>query len=138
MKNLIVLLIVMPLMVSCATLHETPMSDSMEISSDRIFKQELLTPSADRNIKVTIIRDTGHAGSYASYFFKIDKRKVCEFYQSEIVTIYLSKGEYLFTTEMGNRGHGSYRTFNEEYFTIESDIVFRLTLDKNATTKLIQ
>jgi len=133
----IMLVVLCILVVSCGGLRKTSEYDAKGVSVNRVYKKEYLVQSPERNIKVTIIRDTGIPGSAAGLLLSIDKYKICELDVSEMIILYLSKGEHLFTIYPGKKGHGTYRTFNEDLFNIESDVVLRLTINDNGQAQLL-
>jgi len=82
------------LLTSCATGPVRP-AERHSVSPSSVFAHSLLTPSADRSARFTIVRDRGYTGSAAGIDAFIDGQRIARLSAAEAVTIYTTPGRHM-------------------------------------------
>jgi hypothetical protein len=92
--TLSILVLVCALLTSCATGPVRP-AERHPVSPSRVFAHSLLTPSADRSARFTIVRDRGYTGSAAGIDAFVDGQRIARLAAAEAVTIYTTPGRHM-------------------------------------------
>ena len=91
--------------IGCLGFHNKPwptettpitIENGKMVSAQNLYRADLTSPSTERNIKVTFLRDSGYLGSACPYKLFIDGQSVLTIGIGRYQTLYLTSGTHLF------------------------------------------